>query len=71
MLYDDNELTDAVTSLWCPPWLHFTLIALSLSEDAPGGLNDTVKVGEEYGTFDECSERFSSAIINIRLLGSH
>ena len=46
-------------------------VALTFSEDASGGLTNIFKVGEGSGTFDERSERFSSATINSRSLDSH
>ena len=46
-------------------------VALTLSDDASGGLADIVKVREGYGTFNERSERFSSTNINSSFLDSH
>ena len=46
-------------------------VALSLSDDASGGLTHIIKVGEGSGTFDEHSECPSSTTVNSRSLGSH
>ena len=46
-------------------------VALTLSEDASGGLTDIVNVGEGSGTFNGRSERFSSVKINSRALDSY
>ena len=43
-------------------------LALTFSYDDYENLADIVKVGEGYGTFNECSDCFSSATINSTLL---
>ena len=46
-------------------------VELPLSDNVSGNLTDIIKIGKGSGTFNKCSERFSSATIKNRSLASH